>query len=176
MTVSGQISPIESAIEAALAAYAEGGTLKTAVKGAGLCQADFYGFLRNRPDVKSRYYAIQQDRADMMIDEAYEISTDDEIDPRRARVQAETRIKIAGKFDRARFGEHVDVNHTATIDLGAALAAAKSRVALPQRDLATLPSQQVIDVTPLPAMGATDTQSAGTPAEAGKGGDGGFFD
>lgn len=145
--------------EIALAAYAEGGTIKSALKSAGMCSGDFYKFLAANPQDKARYYTVQEARADMMVDEAYELSTDSEIDPRRARVQSEIRLKIAATYDRARFGDRVDVNVRGQVDMVAAIADARARINRPATDPARIIEAQCVDVAAPLAIGASATVS-----------------
>lgn len=145
--------------EIALAAYAEGGTVKSALKSAGIASGDFYKYMASNPQDKARYYAVQEARADMMMDEAYALSTDDEKDPRRARVQAEIRMKIAATYDRARFGDRVDVNVRGQVDMIAALADARARVTRPTTDPAPVIAADYVEITDAFTIGAPATAS-----------------
>ena len=128
----------------ALKLYAEGGTLAAALKKVGMAKREFYAAKRDNPDIQALYIETQLARADMMVDESYEISetvlTDENSDPRRARVASDIRMNIAKAFDRDRFGDNVKVNIAGTIDLTGALIEAKQRASLPGRNL-----DQVID-------------------------------
>lgn len=152
--------------ELVLARYAEGGTLLSALKAAQFRHADFYKFLADNPSDKARYYTVQESRADMMVDEAYEISTDDTKDHRRARVQAEIRLKIAATYDRARFGERVDVNVRGQVDMVAALAEAKARVLRPPRDPAQIIDAEYAVIAAPNAHVTPDTQANARLASA----------
>lgn len=150
-----------------IALYAEGGTVRAARGQLGVRAADFYRALREHPDLKALYHDVQLAQADMLADEALAIS-DAEPDPRRARVKAEVRFKLAGFYDRARFGEKVQVEHEAGPSVVAAIEAARHRaLAAPGRHLEPVPNRQVIDITPTLAAPATDMQSVAAHAAAG---------
>ena len=148
---------------AALAVYNEGGTIGAALDAQNLRRGDFYKFKAENPDIEDLYVRVQQARADMMIDEAYSLSTADMPDPRAARVKADIRIKIAGLYDRARFGDKVTLEHDAGPNVLAAIAAAKDRIARPLRDLGNVIEAQHVEVIDLTPSGTTDKQSDDPP-------------
>lgn len=120
---------------------------------------DFYQLLREEPALKERYYSIQQDRADMMFDEAYQIGTDNDKDPRIARVQADIRMKIGAAYDRKRFGEKIGVELDAGPNLVEALQAARKRIALPLCDPAPTLEAEYSVIPDESVERATDIQS-----------------
>lgn len=135
-------------------------------------RSDFYGLLRDDPSLKQRYYAIQETRADMAYDEIYEISAQmsapptlvDGImcvppDPRAARVAIEAKVKVAGAYDRKRFGERVDVGIGPSVDVLAAISEAKARLNRPQRDLPQIIDAQFTEIEPSAEARAPDKQS-----------------
>lgn len=146
--------------------YAEGGTIGRALDDLGLCRRDFYRALRQEPSLQEEYLSIQKGRADMMVDEAYAISTDSVADPKRARVQADIRLKIAGNYDRARFGEKVDINMNGQVDITAALLEARNRTGRPAGDLIAAPITQAIEVQAVPVPETTDKETVALPNEA----------
>lgn len=140
--------------------YSEGGTIVAALQKVRMKHRDFYAALRRDPELKREYLEIQEARADMMADENYALASADKIDdPRSARVQAEVRFKLAGFYDRRRFGERVQVEMEAGPSLTAALAAARGRLALPASNLAAGALSQPIDVEATYVDVATDKQS-----------------
>lgn len=155
-------------VEACLATYAEGGSIDGARKMHGLSGTDFYGALRQYPELRAKYHDIQADRADMMIDEAYQHGSNPELHPGTARVMVETRVKIAALYDRRRFGERVDINVTQVPDIAGALADARARLALRHaRDPLDISDAQVVEPAALPHRSAGDALSA-DPAAPGK--------
>lgn len=159
-------------VERTLALYADGGSVGQALKKTKMRRANFWAYLRANPTARVRFDELQRDKAEQMLDEAYERGTDDEADPRRARVQVDSLVKLAGKYDPARFGDRIDVNHKQTIDISAALQEARQRALLPGRDLTPLPPAQIIDVASEPVERATDAPSvdaADRPAGAAPG-------
>jgi hypothetical protein len=139
--------------------YAEGGTLCDAIDATNMRRGDFYSTLRKYPELKQKYYEVQESRADMMVDEAYSVSMDNDKHPGTARVQAEIRLKIAAAFDRKRFGEKVDMTIDQTISVGGALQAARARALQPRRNLAGVIDAEVTDIPQLSAPSTTDKKS-----------------
>lgn len=143
--------------------YAEGGTLQAARDHYNMRGAEFYRALSAFPEVNALYVEAQKNRADMMYDEAYQISTDATVHPSQARVQAEIRMKIAAAFDRAKFGDNLKLEVDQTVSVSDALTAARNRALRPRRDL-----ENVIDVQPSDnaqqiEQGTTDKQSVALP-------------
>lgn len=84
-------------------------------------------------------------RADSLIEQTLSIA-DNTFDPALANVRIKTRQFIAGKLNRAKYGEKVEVSHTLTLDMGAILAEAEAR--LVTSAAANRQAPQLIDVTP----------------------------
>jgi hypothetical protein len=161
--------------------YAEGGSINAALDTLGMKRGDFFRVKRESPDLQALYLEIQKARADMMYDEAYEISADvlepevtviqdgdktvisKPADPRAARVAADIRMKIAAAFDRDRFGDNVKVNIAGTIDLTGALSEARARTLLPGRNLGNAIDVEFEQIPSVQRVGATDKQS-GAPS------------
>lgn len=150
---------MSQAASQAIEIYAEGGSIHDARNAAGISGRDFYAALRADPQLQQRYYDTQTQRADMMVDEAYQISGDNEKPPGVARVQAEIKLKIAAAFDRKRFGEKVDMTIDQTLSVAGALEAAKARSLRPRRDLASIPDGEVTEIAQLLPPQATDKKS-----------------
>lgn len=142
---------------AVLAVYAEGGTMKIA-RG-DMRGRDFYKTLRDNPDIDDLYREIQRNRADMMVDEAYSLSDDASLNPQAARERSAIRLKIAGLYDRKRYGEKVALEIDAGPNLVEAIEAAKRRVLPPPRDLSQTIDAEYTALEPSNTQGATDTQS-----------------
>lgn len=139
--------------------YSEGGSIGKHLDTVGLSRRDFYRTKRNDHELSAIYLEIQEARADMMVDEAYELGSDTSLDPRAMRAMVEVRVKIAGMFDRKRFGDKIAVEHEIRPNLVAAIESGRSRAALPSRDLHPIIDVQAIDITPMLASSATDMQS-----------------
>jgi hypothetical protein len=139
--------------------YAEGGTIAAAIDARILKRGDYYRALREHPDLKQLYLEVQTARADMMVDEAYELAADNTKNPQLARVQAEIRLKIAAFFDRPRFGDKIDMTVDQTVSVSGALEAAKQRALQPRRNLADVQDGEVTEIAQLNAPCATDTKS-----------------
>lgn len=143
--------------------YAEGGTVGAAMDAVGISRRDFYRTMRQDPELKAIYYEIQEGRADMMYDEAYEIGTSEAVNPQRARVQSEIRMKIAAAFDRKRFGEKVQLDVQGNVSVIGALEAARQRALPPPRDLGNVIEGQAIELPSLPEPQPTDKASGARP-------------
>lgn len=153
---------MEALIRQIIETYAEGGTIAAAIDAhPHLKRGDFYLALRRNPDLKRLYHEVQTARADMMVDEAYQLSTDNSKNPQLARVQAEIRLKIAAFFDRPRFGDNLALQVEQTVSVAGALQAARARSLRPPTDRSAIKDAQVTDVAALPSPGSTDTQSEG---------------
>lgn len=145
------------------AVYAEGGTAREARDACGITGTDFYKTLRQNPDLDELYREIQRNRADMMVDEAYALSTDTSILPQAARERSAIRVKIAGLYDRKRFGDKIAVEVETGPSLTLAIEAARRRAdaALqPPCDLGATIDADFRMIEPPNARDATDCQSA----------------
>ena len=124
----------------ALDAYERIYLLRDALIQVALRKEDFYRIKRSNPDLADRYDAILRDKADTGLHRASEIADDlfhssSEIDPRRARVGLDATFTIAKFMDRARFGDHVQIEATPNVSLADALAQARQRTALPDPNI-----------------------------------------
>ncbi len=146
--------------------YMEGGSLASHLAKVGMSKGDFYKTKREQPDLGAMYLDIQVARADMMVDENYQLAndviTDDDIDPRRARVSADIKTRIAEAFDRDRFGQNVKLNVSGVIDLTGALIEAKQRAALPGRNLEPIAYTEYETLPDVASMRSPDKQSGAT--------------
>lgn len=146
-------------IKRIFATYQEGGTIANAIRAEGMKNADYYRALREHTDLDIEYREIQKARADMMVDEAYDISTDSTRGPQIARVQVDARIKIAGLYDRRRFGDKVQVELEAGPNITEAIEAGRRRLR-PSCDPAQIIDVEIEEVPQLTEQRATDKQSA----------------
>ncbi len=69
----------------------------------------------------------ENNRANALVDDALRI-TDVEADAQRSRVRADIRLKIAGKLNRSKWGEKVEVTVNQKIDIGPILLEASARM------------------------------------------------
>ena len=124
----------------ALDAYERIYLLKAALCAVDLEPVDFYRIKRANPDLADRYELILRDKADAGLHRAADIAdnlfhSSSEIDPRRARVGLDATFTIAKFMDRARFGDHVQIEATHNVSLVDALAQARQRTALPDPNI-----------------------------------------
>ena len=119
----------------------------------------FYTFLDDNPEIMAKHQAIKRHRADMMVDEALEIGTDNTVDPRRARVQIDSRLKIASYYDRQQYGERIDLNVHNHVDLIEAIAEADGRRLRLPRNLENVTDAEFAALPGRSDSGAADNQS-----------------
>lgn len=147
---------------AVLAQYAEGGTLKAALKAQRVHNKDFYTLLRDDADVRQKYDFIKEYRGDIYEDEIYETATDKRADPRRARVKIDGLRTLAGFANPARYGtQRVEV--TGQIDLTAALTDAQRSLLRPGCDLDAIPYTDCTDISTRSPRSLPDKQSVELP-------------
>jgi hypothetical protein len=152
----------EEKVKQALALYADGAPIASALFDAGLSQSIFYDVLAFNPSLETRYHELQRRRADIAVSKCYSIVEGEISDALKTRVRVNTLIKLAGFWDRRRYGEKTTVSHDVGPDLLAALTAARSR-ALPARDLALIEDAQY---TPIPNNTAAETTDKQSVAKA----------
>jgi hypothetical protein len=137
----------------------EGLTIRRALERCGLKRSMFMGALASAPGLASRYSRALEFSADFLVDEALEAGRH-EPDVQRARVISETTRWAASKRNSKRYGDRLDLQVTTQLDITTALMEARQRLALrPISDQSRLPDPQVIDVTPEPAVPASDNKS-----------------
>jgi hypothetical protein len=75
-----------------------------------------YKWLRERPPFMDQYQRARVDQADSMFDDIVQISDDDD-DPRRAKVRIDARMWAAARLRPKVYGDtkHVQVDHTVTL-------------------------------------------------------------
>lgn len=160
---------------AAIATYQEGGTVQAALKHHRISWAQFYKCLKENSDVETEYRKVQTNRADMYVDSLEDVPTEVE-DVRRARVKLDALMAKAKFYDRARFGDKVDVNVNGTVSISGALEAAKSRALPPPRNLGKVIEGQCIELNSIPQGGAPDKVSGARPVEPASSDPAGIFD
>lgn len=97
------------------------------------------------PEFAKLMAQAEEARADSLIEQTLSIA-DNTFDPALANVRIKTRQFIAGKLNRAKYGEKVEVNHTLSLDMGALLAEAEAR--LVTSAAANRQAVEFVDVTP----------------------------
>lgn len=86
----------------------------------------FYTYLETNPGADLEYLRAQQARSELHADDIIYIA-DNEPDPYRARIMVEARKWYASKMKPNKFGDRIDMNITQTVDINAAIEAAKAR-------------------------------------------------
>ncbi|MFM2128455.1 MAG: hypothetical protein RL477_1, partial [Pseudomonadota bacterium] len=150
-----------------LAELAEGGSTRQSLARNSVNQRWLYAALDSNPDLNAHYQELLTRRGEQYLDEAYEVVMgSDDLDPRLARVRADTLIKLGERYNPQRFGQRLNVEQHTTIDVRAALSARQERILLPSRDLKELVQPQVIDAQWQIANASTDAQSVDDADEA----------
>jgi len=138
--------------------YAEQGRIRDVIEHHGISVDAFYGRLAAEPELMTRYRAAQISRADFMADEIISIADDDANAP-RARNRIDARKWLAGVFDRARFGDKIDMSINGQVSIAGALLEAKQRGALPGRNLGQVIETEYELIPSVAGERATDKQS-----------------
>ena len=99
-----------------------------------------------------------------MVRQALELAESDP-DPARARNRMAIRQWIAGRVAREAWGDRVDVAIDQRVSIAAALEAAEGRVR-PIRDLSKVIDAESADITSLPALTSTDSETVARASSA----------
>lgn len=114
--------------------------------------SNFYKYLSENPLAENEYMRAQSAIAEMMAEDIVDIS-DTENDAARARNRIDARKWYASKTKPQKFGDRIDLNINQVVDIGSALAEARSRVVgeIPQ-------VKQLIDIISQSSNQATGSQ------------------
>lgn len=137
-------------------AILDGASLRSAVKAEGLDIHTFADRLQTDKEAAQRYARSQELRGDVLADDIIAIADSDE-DPAKARNQITARQWLAGKLNK-RYGDRIDLNVTATLDISSTLSEARARM-LSVRDQHMVQESQPVDYVDVVACPATDEQS-----------------
>lgn len=149
------ITPEECKI---LDALADGQTLVKACEAVGLSTGQFMQRLPLKSSLASAFVCARDAGAEVMADSLLSIP-DEVADVNRARLKADNIKWILSRRHAAKFGDRIDVNVNATVDLTSAIAEARNRLR-PVRDQQPDVIDGEIVNTRLLADGSTDKQSA----------------
>ena len=153
MEVATRMSPVYEVIDKVLA----GETLRSALAGMDLTPQAFGHLLQKDKEAAVAYARAAELRADLMADEVISIADGDD-DPNKARNRITARQWLAGKLNAKRYGDRIDLNVTQTLDVGATLLEARTRLR-PVHDQLTQQDTQVLDVEARMTPRATDKES-----------------
>ena len=135
----------------------DGVSLRDALKSTGLTPQAFHRRLQGDRSRAVAYAHAQQLRADFLADELLEIA-DGEDDAAKARNRIDVRKWLASKLHTQKYGDRVELNVSQTIDIGATLAEARSRL-LPMRYQSETIDGQVIDLQGINEAKPSDNES-----------------
>ncbi|MBM4071980.1 MAG: hypothetical protein FJ271_24100 [Planctomycetes bacterium] len=141
--------------------YANGLPLATACERHNVCDSRMYARMRESDIWRDQYRAASERHAAAMVRQALELAEIDP-DPARARNRMMIRQWVAGRVARETWGDRVDVAIDQRVSITAALEAAEGRVRL-GRDLANVIDAESTDLSALPALPATDNETAELP-------------
>ncbi len=116
--------------ERALDLAADGETLKKIRETLDITQLDFRKYRERYPLFETKFQRARQDGLEELVD-ALQTIPEEIADVNRARLKSENIRWLASKRKPAVYGDRLDVNVTQTVDIGQALADARSRAALP---------------------------------------------
>ena len=143
---------------------ANGQTLAKACETVGLSTGQFMQRLPNRTSLAHAFVCDRDAGAEVLADSLLGL-TDTEADVNRARLKSDNIKWILSRRHAAKFGDRIDVNVNATVDLTSAISEARNRLR-PVRDH----EAEIIDVTPIESGLASnalpDTQSNNEPPSA----------
>ncbi len=91
------------------------------------------------PAFGTDYDVALQAYSEAIVEQCLDIA-DNEYDPKRAKVMVDIRTWIASRYNRARFGDKLDVSHNIIVDIAPALLEANARMK------AVSSGQKVLDV------------------------------
>lgn len=139
-------------------------------------ESAFYKILDMRPDLELAYCRAQIARAELEVESMIDIA-DSEDDPQRARNRIDTRRWYAAKMRPQKYGDRLELNVNQTIDIGAALNDARSRL-IPQSDIKQIGMTQRIESREIIVDDTTDQESVEVLAskQAPENSDGSIFD
>ena len=130
---------------------ANGQTLAKACESVGLSTGQFMQRLPNRTSLAHAFVCARDAGAEVLADSLLGI-TEQEADVNRARLKSDNIKWILSRRHAAKFGDRIDVNVNATVDLTSAISEARNRLR-PISDQQT----EIIDVTPIESGLASNT-------------------
>ena len=143
---------------------ANGQTLAKSCESVGLSTGQFMQRLPSRTSLAHAFICARDAGAEVLADSLLGL-TDTEADVNRARLKSDNIKWILSRRHAAKFGDRIDVNVNATVDLTSAISEARNRLR-PVRDQ----EPDIIDVTPiesgLAGSALLDTQSNNEPPSA----------
>ena len=101
-------------IEATLLLLAEGKTLREASRIGGFSRFTWHDWLKADPNLHAAYHEARRLGADAIADDILDIVDNvkvDNVEVAKARLRADMRIKLLGKWQPDLYGEKVDVRH-----------------------------------------------------------------
>lgn len=132
---------MQEMFEKIIDALYKGNSLKKELEKHRINPRAFFDYINGRPDRQKVYAQAQCARSELCVEEILDIA-DHEADPIRARNMIDARRWYASKMQPHKYGDKIDLNVNATVDLSAALLEAKQRITLPTIDATPLPSPQ----------------------------------
>lgn len=120
----------------------------------------FFKAIHQDAELSNLYIQAQQARSELLVDEIIDIA-DTEIDPQRARNRIDARRWYASKMKPDKFGDRIDLNINAVVDVSSALLEARQRAA-------QVIDAQYRDITQDSSTNATGLEPVAIPRDAPK--------
>lgn len=148
----------EATYRAVLADYAAGMPLAAACEKHHVSDTRTYRAMRDSEIWAAELRAASEQHAAALVRQSLELAESDP-DPARARNRIAVRQWIAARVARDAWGDRVDVSVDQRVSITAALDAAEGRLR-PIRDLSRVIDAESVDLSALPAIAATDNETA----------------
>lgn len=139
--------------EIALGHAVEGLSLREIFRTIKIGPREFYEALKQDPSFSTEFQRVREIGLDLRVESLIHIADDCEnmTQVHAARIKSDNIKWVASKINPRMYGDRIDLNVNQTVDIGAALAAAASRVMpllttpQPEREVESLPIAESID-------------------------------
>ncbi len=108
--------------------YSEGTSIREIVKAKSMpSRQTILAWRSAYPEFDKAYQKAVEAHTEALVDQALDI-VDNSDDPRKSKVQADFRMWLVSKLNRARYGDKLDIQHNVTLDIAPVLLAAEARL------------------------------------------------
>ncbi len=131
--------------EEILSRYSNGETLTQICKDDNMPKRNtVYRWRSDYPKFGEAYLLAQEQHVDALVDEVGHI-VDTEQNPQLAKVRMDYRRWLAGKLNREKYGDKLEVSHNVSIDIAPALKAAMQRMESLKPQVLNAPVKQLVE-------------------------------
>jgi len=126
--------------------YSEGDSIREIVKAKSMpSRQTILAWRYAYPEFDKAYQKAVEAHTEALVDQALDI-VDNGDDPRKSKVQADFRMWLASKLNRARYGDKLDIQHNVTLDIAPALLEAEARLkSLGTGNVIDAPADQLVE-------------------------------